>query len=143
MDKAQKALEKYLAKRYSLIQIPSTLRTKLYFAYNDTNIKVEPTHLLTLFQLFEPKLNKIRLENVAKGKNIQGSNLALYDLTIVLSYYPRYISKIKQHEKAAKEYKGLEESVAMIKNVKNTLCENKTKDVSNIVDDLFFLDGDI
>jgi len=140
MEEAQKKLEIYLAKKYNLVQIPSVLRFKLYEAYK-SDIHVDPDRLLQLFKLSDQKLNQIRMNNKAKGKEFDGNSLMLYDLAIVLSYYPDYISKIRQHEKQEHEYKDMNDSMKMQKNIANMpRKKNKKKSVSKIVNELFFLD---
>lgn len=128
----------YLKERYGLVRLSGRVFNKLNEAYN-SSVHVSPLYLKDLFVAMEQNLNSIRANNIAKGKKMEGEDLLLYDLAVILSYYPKYMRKMALYEKQSNELKDLEQFIELAKNVKpNKTKQEEFTDVSDIVNDLFF-----
>lgn len=137
MNDDLKKLENYLLEKYDVIELDSSVKSKLFNLFKNDK-RVTPEHLLKLFQIMESILKKIRVQNIAKGKKIEGNMLLKYDLTIILNYYPQYIKKINEIEKQEKDVHDMRDFTNMISNVKSQPPKHEFSDVSELVNEMFF-----
>ena len=137
MDENLKNLEEYLIQKYELVELNGAVKKKLANAFN-SEVHVEPYHLLNLFKKMEDKLRQNRATNIAKGKKMEGISLLLYDLACILGIYPQYIRKINEIEKQNKEVREMKDFMSMASSVKSQPPKHEFSNVSDLVDEIFF-----
>lgn len=132
-------LESYLRKRYGLVQLTPGIKSRLEDAYNG-DLQVDPERLLSCWKQMEQHLNKIRLQNDARGNKMSGIKLLGYDLSIVLGKYDNYMRYILAAEKTNEEAKISVEDYRMFEKNMQFRPKNyvhKLKDVSDLIDDVY------
>lgn len=137
MDENLKNLEDYLIKRYGIVELGGFVKKKLSNAFN-SEVHVDPYHLQNLFEAMDKNLRQIRATNVAKGSKMEGTQLLLYELAVVLNHYPKYIRKINEIEKQSKDVREIKEFMSMVGSTKSQPPKHELRNVSDMVDEIFF-----
>ena len=141
MDKDLIALEEYLIQHYEVVELNSSIKKKLSNAFN-SEVHVDPHHLLQLWKSLETNLRKIRAQNIAKGQAKDGNLLLMYEMAVVLNHYPKYIKKIGEIEKQEKDVKDMKEFISMVNTIKSQPPKHEMTNVSDMVDEIFFSDSE-
>lgn len=141
MDENLKRLESYLISKYELVELSGYIKKKLSNAFN-SEVHVDPAHLLDLWKMMEPNLHQARAKNTASGRKMEGFELLNYELAIILNHYPRYIKKINEIEKQQKDARDMMDFMSMVGNIKSQPPKHELTNVSDMVDEIFFSDSE-
>lgn len=139
----RQALERYLMKKYELNVLPTQVKNRLSILQNSEDYKFSMATLLRLFRSLESELNAIRASNIARGNNMEGSSLLLYDLAIATSKYNQFVKYESENSRNLKEIDEWRAISNQFKNVKRNEKQetdgNKSIDeIENIVSKLFY-----
>ena len=136
----EKELEDFLCTRYQLPALTKDFKNRIKQS-NIGGLQVTTKYLLGCWKTMQFVLDKQRKKNIARGKNLTNLELLYYDLTIVLNKYSDYVRHINTVEKQNQELKETTELSFLVENAKKTkIKHNELKNISSLVDELFFAD---
>lgn len=102
LDINRELLYGWLHQYYGITYISQPLIIKLESIFNGTykslQKSIPPEHLLEMWNIKKSYLDKTRISNKAKGKEIKGIHAINYDLAILLSKYDSYLAWKKNKE---------------------------------------------
>lgn len=93
--KAKDELYKFIQNMYNVVVLPNYFFIKMESIYQGTYKGlakgIPATHLLDMWQQKQQYLIQIYMNNIAKGKDLQGIGRVNYDLAILLNLYDGYL----------------------------------------------------
>lgn len=101
---------------------------------------IPPEHLYDMWLQKSNYLDKIYMNNVSKGKTMNGYSRLFYDLAILINKYDAYLAWLEKQRVNESSNEGLKESVS-VTNVlythnKQTEGDEDINDISDILDEL-------
>lgn len=134
-------LYSYLQERYEVTKFPKQFFIKLSNIFNgklsDLAKPIPPEHLYDMWLQKETYLNKVYMDNIRKGKKMDGYVRANYDLAILLSKYDSYLKWLDRQKSEKVSNEKIEESVQVTEVIYSTnLPTKKEDDLSVFLDEL-------
>ena len=138
----RRILFEYLMNKYEVTSFPKTFYMKLSNIFNgklSTIAKpIPPEDLYDMWILKEDYLNKVYIQNIARGKNFKDGYLRCnYDLSILISKYDSYLKwKSRQDTLKEDEQKNIKNVTTTNVLYTNKLPKQNNNDISDIIDEL-------
>lgn len=138
----RKILFNYLMDRYDVTSFPKSFYIKMSNIFSGKlstiSKKIPPEDLYDMWTLKESYLDKVYMQNMAKGKNMKDGYLRCnYDLSILMSKYDGYLKWKSRQQTLVEDEKKNIENVTTTKVLQTTVIENKKEDdIADILDEL-------
>lgn len=143
--KQESMLNSFLKDKYNLNLISSNVWRRLNSIYKGTYKNLEKpipaNHLLDMWKRRQKKLDRIYKNNILKGKELNGENLLIYDLAIIVNEYDSYLNWLtKQKLLEEDDIKSDRNDFSSFNRTTQNLIKNKKtiqNDLPIEVDELF------
>ena len=142
----KKELYDFLQEKYRVTKLPKQFFIKMANIFNG-KLKgllkpIPPEHMYDMWIRKSNYLDKVNMNNISKGKKIEGYLRLNYDLAIILSKYEDYLSWLDKQKALSSENDNLKDSITITdilykQDNKNYKDNKDDKDnISDILDDL-------
>lgn len=126
-----KNLLDFIADTYQIVNFPQYFFVKINEVLNGTRkglrVAIPPDHLLDMWKRRMPKLDKIHVQTVTMGKDIQGIGRVYYDLGVLVGEYESYL-KWKQQQQEVEKSKVGEQLYTQVRLTQHVQPKSKPKE---------------
>lgn len=142
---AKESIFDFIRKTYGISNVPPYIFEKLSRIYTGTfkgmSIAIPPEHLLDMWQRKMNMLNRIFMQNIAKGNKMAPEARINYDLSVLIGKYDSYLRWLEQKKVLeAEKDMNRNENIVMKSIGYNTQRNNEfntNDDISDLVNDIF------
>ena len=137
----RRILYSYLMNRYEVTSFPKSFYMKLSNIFNGKlstiSKAIPPEHLYDMWIKKENYLNKIYMNNISKGKTMNGYVRCNYDLSILMSRYDDYLKWLERTKVESHENEKIIENVQTTPLIYNSQSnESKNDSIYDILDEM-------
>ena len=106
--------------------------------YKGMSQGIPPSHLLDMWQQKSNYLDKVYLQNQAKGKTFTTEQRIRYDLAILINRYDRYLKWLQAQEIKKSEIDNIKEEPSILPTIHYSKTNSSSQDdLIDVVDDIF------
>lgn len=134
---------RWLQNSYNVVVIPTYFFVKIDSVitgeYKGLTIPIPLTDLFDMWQRKKNELDKIAMNNLAKGKGIDSITRLNYDLAILVNKYDSYLNWKNKQKQIAEEIKIEEKPKIDFVKINKSVAEQKndSTNINDILDELF------
>lgn len=132
----------YVQERYNIAKMPKHMYMKFSNIFtgklNGMTKPIPAEHLYDMWRRKSQYLNKVYMNNLSKGKKMDGVAHLNYDLAVLTAKYDEYLKWIEKNKSEAQVNEQLKETVSVTPKLYQQASSNKPKEeeLSDILDEL-------
>jgi hypothetical protein len=138
----RKTLYSYLQEKYNIVKLPKQFFIKMSNIFkgnlNGLSKPIPPEHMYDMWVRKSNYLDKVYMNNITKGRKMDGYVRLNYDLAIIISKYEDYLSWLDKQKSLSSENENLKDNITVtdILYSENKNINNDKDNISDILDDL-------
>jgi hypothetical protein len=138
----RKTLYSYLQEKYNIVKLPKQFFIKMSNIFkgnlNGLSKPIPPEHMYDMWVRKSNYLDKVYMNNITKGRKMDGYVRLNYDLAIIISKYEDYLSWLDKRKSLSSENENLKDNITVtdILYSENKNINNYKDNISDILDDL-------
>jgi hypothetical protein len=138
----RKTLYSYLQEKYNIVKLPKQFFIKMSNIFkgnlNGLSKPIPPEHMYDMWVRKSNYLDKVYMNNITKGRKMDGYVRLNYDLAIIISKYEDYLSWLDKRKSLSSENENLKDNITVtdILYSENKNINNDKDNISDILDDL-------
>lgn len=137
----RKILYSFLLEKYGITKFPKYFYVKMDNVFNGKlegmTKPIPPEHMYDMWVQKSNYLDKLNMQNISKGKKIEGYLRVNYDLSVIISKYDDYLKWLDKQKAQTVENKKIEESITITEVLySKTNTKENSKDLADELDEL-------